>query len=61
MQKAGNKKLRVMESAAVFRRKIIHKEWQHKTLRIKMRNKQDAIKCIEKCKVSVRNNISDVS
>lgn len=41
-----------MESAAVFRRKIIHKEWQHKTLRIKMRNKQDAIKCVEKCKVS---------
>ncbi|XP_037027792.1 cilia- and flagella-associated protein 43 [Bradysia coprophila] len=52
IRKAGNKKLRVMESAAVFRRKIIHKEWQHKTLRIKMRNKEDAIKCIEKCKIT---------
>lgn len=40
-----------MEKAALFRRKIIHKEWEHKVLKLKIEEKKNFIKLIEKCKV----------
>lgn len=51
IKKAGMKKLKTMENAAVFRRKIIFKEWEHKVLRMKIAEKKDAINAIEKIKV----------
>lgn len=50
-QKAGYKKLKTMENAAVFRRKIIYKEWEHQVLRMKIEEKREFIRFIEKCKV----------
>lgn len=53
-QKAGAKKLKTMENAAVFRRKITFKEWEHRVLRLKIEEKRIAIKCIQRCKVDTR-------
>lgn len=53
IKKAGMKKLKTMENAAIFRRKIIFKEWEHKVLRMKMAEKKDTINAIEKTKVSI--------
>lgn len=41
-----------MQHAAMFRRKIILKEWEHEVLRTRIREKQMHIKCIQKTKVS---------
>lgn len=57
MQKAGQKKLKTMEHAAVFRRKIIFKEWEHKMMRLKIEEKIEQIRLIEKTKVFYLKNI----
>lgn len=46
-----------MENAAVFRRKIIFQEWEHKVLRMKIAEKKEAIKYIEKFKVYLGHKI----
>lgn len=45
------KKLKTMENAAVFRRKIIFQEWEHNVLRKKIEEKKETIKYMEKFKV----------
>lgn len=51
-QKAGMKKLRALENAAMFRRKITMKEWEHKVLKLKVRDLKEFVKTIEKCKIT---------
>lgn len=41
-----------MENAAVFRRQIIFKEWEHNVLRMKIEEKKEAIRIIEKTKIT---------
>lgn len=52
IQKAGQKKLKAMTNAAVFRRKIIIKEWDHKVLRLTVRDMKDFVQVIDKCKIT---------
>lgn len=52
IKRAGAKKLKAMVNAAQFRRKIIAQEWDHKALRLKIRDLRDQIKMIEKCKIT---------
>jgi len=40
-----------MQNAAVFRRKIIYKEWEHLVLRMTVRDMKDTISVIEKFQV----------
>lgn len=47
------KKIKAMQNAAVFRRKIICKEWEWEVLKMKIEEKEQFIKLIEKCKVSL--------
>lgn len=51
-QKAGLKKLKSMKNLAEFRRKIITKEWEHKVLKLKVRDLREHVKTIEKCKIT---------
>lgn len=51
-QKAGAKKLATMRMAAIFRRKIIRKEWEHRVLRLQIAEKRAAIKCIQRTKIT---------
>lgn len=46
------KKLRTMQHAAKFRRKIISKEWEHKVLKLTVADLEDFRKTIEKCKIT---------
>lgn len=46
------KKLKTMENAAIFRRKITFIEWEHLVLRLKIEEKQVAIKCIQRSKIT---------
>lgn len=46
------KKLRTMQFAAKFRRKIIFKEWEHTVLKITVADLEDFKKTIEKCKIT---------
>jgi hypothetical protein len=41
-----------MESGAVFRRKIICKEWEHKILKISVRDMKEFVNTVEKCKIT---------
>ncbi|CRL02421.1 CLUMA_CG015140, isoform A [Clunio marinus] len=50
--KAGMKKLRALENAAMFRRKISMKEWEHKVLKLKVCELKEFVKTIEKCKIT---------
>lgn len=52
IQKAGQKKLKAMINAAIFRRKIIIKEWEHKVLRLTVRDMKDFVQVIDKCKIT---------
>ena len=52
IKKAGMKKILAMENAAQFRRKIISQEWEHKVLKLRIRDVRDQIKVIEKCKIT---------
>ncbi|XP_058814019.1 cilia- and flagella-associated protein 43 isoform X2 [Topomyia yanbarensis] len=52
IKRAGAKKLKAMINAAMFRRRIISLEWEHKALRLKIRDMKDQIKMIEKCKIT---------
>lgn len=52
MQKAGRKKLLALSSGSMFRRKINHKEWEHKVLKLKVRDLKDFVKTIEKVKIT---------
>ncbi|GAB0093714.1 uncharacterized protein DMENIID0001_088880 [Sergentomyia squamirostris] len=52
IKKSGQKKLLAMSNAAVFRRKLIHKEWEHKVLKMTIRDMKDFVKVIEKCKIT---------
>lgn len=40
-----------MENAAIFRRQIIFKEWEHKVLRMKIEEKKETIRVIDNTKV----------
>lgn len=51
IKKSGQKKLLAMSNAAVFRRKLIHKEWEHRVLKMTIRDMKDFVRVIEKCKV----------
>lgn len=46
------KKLRALENSAMFRRKITMKEWEHKVLKLKVRDLREFVKTIEKCKIT---------
>jgi hypothetical protein len=52
IKKAGTKKLKAMKNSAEFRRKIITKEWEHKVLKLKVRDLKEQVKTIEKCKIT---------
>ncbi|XP_055617976.1 cilia- and flagella-associated protein 43 isoform X2 [Toxorhynchites rutilus septentrionalis] len=52
IKRAGEKKLKSMINAAIFRRKIIAQEWEHKTLKLEIRDLKDHVKMIEKCKIT---------
>lgn len=52
IEKAGLKKLKAMTNAAVFRRKIITKEWEHKVLRLTVRDMKNFVEVIDKCKIT---------
>lgn len=52
IKRAGSKKLKAMVNAAQFRRKIIAQEWDHKALKLKIRDLKDQVKMIEKCKIT---------
>lgn len=52
IKKAGMKKLKAMSNAAVFRRRIIAKEWEHKVLRLTVRDLKDFLQVVEKCKIT---------
>lgn len=52
IKNAGMKKLKTMENAAIFRRKIIYQEWEHHVLRMTVKDMRDSIKMIEKCKIT---------
>uniref|UniRef100_A0A336L9U7 Cilia- and flagella-associated protein 43 n=1 Tax=Culicoides sonorensis TaxID=179676 RepID=A0A336L9U7_CULSO len=52
IQKAGHKKLKAMMNAAIFRRKIITKEWEHRVLRLTVRDMKDFVQVIDKCKIT---------
>lgn len=52
IKKAGLKKLRALSNAAMFRRKITMKEWEHKVLKLKVRDLKEFVKTIEKCKIT---------
>ncbi|XP_055586101.1 cilia- and flagella-associated protein 43 isoform X2 [Uranotaenia lowii] len=52
IKRAGAKKLKAMVNAALFRRKIIAKEWDHQAMRLKIRDMNDQIKMVEKCKIT---------
>lgn len=46
------KKLRALTNAAMFRRKITLKEWEHRVLKLKVRDLKEFVKTIEKCKIT---------
>ncbi|XP_055684222.1 cilia- and flagella-associated protein 43 [Lutzomyia longipalpis] len=52
IKKSGQKKLLAMSNAAVFRRKLIHKEWEHRVLKMTIRDMKDFVKVVEKCKIT---------
>ncbi|XP_059620690.1 cilia- and flagella-associated protein 43-like, partial [Phlebotomus argentipes] len=52
IKKSGQKKLVAMSNAAVFRRKLIHKEWEHRVLKMTIRDMKDFVRVIEKCKIT---------
>lgn len=52
IKQAGSKKLKAMVNAAQFRRKIIAQEWEHRALKLKIRDMKDQVKMIEKCKIT---------
>lgn len=56
LQKAGEIKIKTMTRSAIFRRKIIYKEWEHKMLQMEVKNMQDYLSIIEKCKVLSLDN-----
>ncbi|XP_053698844.1 cilia- and flagella-associated protein 43 [Sabethes cyaneus] len=52
IKRAGAKKLKAMANAALFRRKIIIQEWEHRALMLRIRDLRDQIKLIEKCRIT---------
>lgn len=46
------KKLRALENSAMFRRKITMKEFEHKVLKLKVRDLKEFVQTIEKCKIT---------
>lgn len=46
------KKLRALENSAMFSRKITLMEWEHKVLKLKVRDLQEFVKTIEKVKIT---------
>lgn len=46
------KKLRALQNSAMFRRSITMKEWEHKVLKLRVRDLEEFVKTIEKCKIT---------
>uniref|UniRef100_A0A1B0EX10 Uncharacterized protein n=1 Tax=Phlebotomus papatasi TaxID=29031 RepID=A0A1B0EX10_PHLPP len=44
IKKSGQKKLLAMSNAAIFRRKLIHKEWEHRVLKMTIRDMKDFVR-----------------
>lgn len=51
-QKKGKKKLLALSNGAMFRRNITMKEWEHKVLKLKVKDLKEFVKTIEKCKIT---------
>jgi hypothetical protein len=41
-----------MQKGAVFRRKIIFREWEHKMLQMSVRDMKEFVNTVEKCKIT---------
>ncbi|XP_050088798.1 cilia- and flagella-associated protein 43 [Anopheles aquasalis] len=52
IRRAGAKKLNAMVNAALFRRKIIYQEWEHRALKLQLRDLRDQLTTVEKCKIT---------
>ncbi|XP_035783093.1 cilia- and flagella-associated protein 43-like [Anopheles albimanus] len=52
IRRAGAKKLNAMVNAALFRRKIIYQEWEHRALKLQLRDLRDQLATVEKCKIT---------
>uniref|UniRef100_A0AAG5CTR8 Cilia- and flagella-associated protein 43 n=1 Tax=Anopheles atroparvus TaxID=41427 RepID=A0AAG5CTR8_ANOAO len=52
IRRAGAKKLNAMVNAAMFRRKIIYQEWEHRALKLQLRDLRDQLATVEKCKIT---------
>ncbi|XP_052868126.1 cilia- and flagella-associated protein 43 [Anopheles cruzii] len=52
IKRAGAKKLNAMMNAALFRRKIIYQEWEHRALKLQLRDLRDQLATVEKCKIT---------
>lgn len=52
MQKKGRKKLLALSNGAMFRRNITMKEWEHKVLKLKVKDLKEFVRTIEKCKIT---------
>lgn len=52
IRRAGTKKLNAMINAALFRRKIIFQEWEHRALKLQLRDLRDQLATVEKCKIT---------
>lgn len=52
IQKAGRKKLMALSNGSFFRRRITLKEWEHKVLKLKVKDLREFVKTIEKCKIT---------
>ncbi|XP_058119891.1 cilia- and flagella-associated protein 43 [Anopheles ziemanni] len=52
IRRAGSKKLNAMVNAAMFRRKIIYQEWEHRALKLQLRDLRDQLATVEKCKIT---------
>uniref|UniRef100_A0A182XWT8 Cilia- and flagella-associated protein 43 n=1 Tax=Anopheles stephensi TaxID=30069 RepID=A0A182XWT8_ANOST len=52
IRRAGTKKLNAMVNAALFRRKIIYQEWEHRALKLQLRDLRDQLATVEKCKIT---------
>uniref|UniRef100_A0A182PAH6 Cilia- and flagella-associated protein 43 n=1 Tax=Anopheles epiroticus TaxID=199890 RepID=A0A182PAH6_9DIPT len=52
IRRAGTKKLNAMVNAALFRRKIIFQEWEHRALKLQLRDLRDQLATVEKCKIT---------
>lgn len=52
-QEAGLRKIEAMRRVAVFRRKVIYKEWEHKLYRANIEYLKYMLDAINKCKVNI--------